>query len=227
MVKSIIKRLYIFFRCIYRKDCKFESGVEFGRTCIFEGNNYLSRNTYLCNVKMGYGSYTGIGCCISETEIGRYTCIGPNVTFAIGRHPTCKYVSQHPAFYSINSPIGFSFVKDNKYTEVRYPQKYKNTKKYAVVVGNDVWIGANAIIFDGVTISDGAIIAAGSVVNQDVKPYSIVGGVPAKELKKRFDQDKIEDLLKTKWWEKEISEIRDIAEDFDNIDVFLQKQKKG
>jgi virginiamycin A acetyltransferase len=70
-----------------------------------------------------------------------------------------------------------------------------------IVVGNDVWIGYEAIIMSGVHIGDGAIIGARAVVTKDVPPYSIVGGVPAKEIRKRFDKDKVEKLLALKWWD--------------------------
>ena len=75
------------------------------------------------------------------------------------------------------------------------------------VVGNDVWIGQNAVILPGVHIGDGAIIGACSVVGSDVNPYSIVAGNPAKLVRKRFDEELIGLLLDFKWWEKSIEEI--------------------
>lgn len=74
-------------------------------------------------------------------------------------------------------------------------------------IGNDVWIGQNAVIMDGVKIGDGAIVAAGAVVTKDVAPYAIVGGVPAKLIKYRFDEATIKDLLRLKWWELSDKEI--------------------
>ena len=75
------------------------------------------------------------------------------------------------------------------------------------IIGNDVWIGQNAVVLPGVHIEDGAIIGANSVVGSDVAPYTIVIGNPAKELRKRFDDELIELMLKFKWWEKSIDEI--------------------
>ena len=75
------------------------------------------------------------------------------------------------------------------------------------VIGNDVWIGQNAVILPGVRIGDGAIIGANSIVGSDVEPYTIVVGNPAKELRKRFDNELIGLLLKFRWWDKEIDEI--------------------
>lgn len=70
-----------------------------------------------------------------------------------------------------------------------------------IVIGNDVWIGYEAVILSGVTIGDGAIIGAHAVVTKDVPPYTIVGGIPAQTIRKRFSQDTIDTLLKIKWWD--------------------------
>lgn len=70
-----------------------------------------------------------------------------------------------------------------------------------IVVGNDVWIGYESVILSGVTIGDGAIIGARALVTKDVPPYTIVGGIPAKQIKKRFDDATIEKLLKIRWWD--------------------------
>ena len=76
-----------------------------------------------------------------------------------------------------------------------------------IKIGNDVWIGYDAIIMAGVTIGDGAIIATRAVVTKDVPPYTIVGGVPAKIIRKRFSDEVIEELLKQKWWDLPNEEI--------------------
>lgn len=70
-----------------------------------------------------------------------------------------------------------------------------------IVIGNDVWIGYEAVILAGVTIGDGAVIGARAVVTKDVPPYTVVGGVPAKEIKKRFSQQTIDELFRLKWWD--------------------------
>ena len=80
-------------------------------------------------------------------------------------------------------------------------------KKGDIHIGNDVWIGYNATIMAGVTIGDGAIIATNSTVIKDVEPYSIVGGNPAQEIKKRFSKEVITKLLELKWWDWDIEKI--------------------
>lgn len=77
-----------------------------------------------------------------------------------------------------------------------------------ITIGNDVWIGYEAAIMAGVHIGDGAIVAARAVVTKDVPPYTIVGGTPAREIRKRFDADTIERLLKLKWWDWPAEKIR-------------------
>lgn len=77
-----------------------------------------------------------------------------------------------------------------------------------IVIGNDVWIGYEAVIMAGVHIGDGAIIAARAVVTKDVPPYTIVGGTPAKEIRKRFDAEMIQQLLMLKWWNWPTDKIR-------------------
>ena len=78
------------------------------------------------------------------------------------------------------------------------------------VIGNDVWIGQNAVILPGVRIGDGAIIGANSVVGSDVDPYTIAVGNPAKVLRKRFDDELIDLMLRFKWWDRSIDEINDL-----------------
>lgn len=92
-----------------------------------------------------------------------------------------------------------------------------------VEIGNDVWIGANVIILPGVKIGNGAIIAAGAVVSKDVPAYSIVGGVPAKIIKYRFEKNEIESLERICWWDWPIKKIRDNLELFINIEEFISK----
>ena len=94
-----------------------------------------------------------------------------------------------------------------------YPQKGD------INIGNDVWIGYNATIMAGVTIEDGAIIATNSTVIKDVKPYSIVGGNPAKEIKKRFSEDKIAKLLEIKWWNWDIERITENIQNLTDNDI--------
>lgn len=91
------------------------------------------------------------------------------------------------------------------------PGKFEDGMPYTngdIIIGNDVWIGTNAIILSGVTIGHGAIIAAGAVVTKDVPSYAIVGGNPAKIIKFRFNEAKIKELIEIKWWDWDEDKIR-------------------
>ena len=90
------------------------------------------------------------------------------------------------------------------------PSFYDLPFKGDTIIGNDVWIGQNAVILPGTHIGDGAIIGANSVVGSDVAPYTIVVGNPAKMIKKRFDDELIDLMLQFKWWDKNINEINSI-----------------
>ena len=127
---------------------------------------------------------------IYNATIGKFSSIASFVKIGLGIHPTKDFVSTHYAFYSNKKKLTKTFSDKN------YIEENKN-----VSIGNDVWIGANAIILDGITISDGAIIGAGAVVTKDVPPYAIVGGVPAKIIRYRFDEDTIKKLLEISWWD--------------------------
>jgi virginiamycin A acetyltransferase len=93
------------------------------------------------------------------------------------------------------------------------------------IVGNDVWIGENATILPGIKIGDGAIIGMNSVVTKDVEPYTIVGGNPARVIRKRFDNELIDLLLRLKWWDKEIEEINNLIPILTNSNLDFVKEE--
>jgi virginiamycin A acetyltransferase len=127
--------------------------------------------------------------------IGKFCMIASDVTFIMnGANHLTDAITTYPFAIFGN---GWESAMEGK----TYPSKGN------IVVGNDVWIGYNATIMAGVTIGDGAIIGTNSVVTKDVEPYSIVGGNPAKLIKKRFSEDEIKDLLEIKWWDWEIEKI--------------------
>ena len=190
----------------------------------FEGNNTLFKNVKLFNSSLGIGTYIGKSSEIIYAKIGKYCSIADNVHIGLGTHPTSIFVTTHPSFYhDTYKTLGFGFTK----TESFNPYKWIEKDKFLVKVGNDVWIGCNAIIMDGVTIGDGAIIAAGSVVTKNVEPYSIVGGVPAKHIKYRFNQQQIDQLLKIQWWNSDQLWIINNAHSFKDINLFLKNYKNN
>ena len=189
---------------------------------IFEGKNRICDGTVLKWVDVGYGSYFGTNCYFERTKIGRYCSIAKNVNIIAGRHPTKDFVSTHHAFFSLMVEDYFGYVHEKKYQELKFADE---ENKKAVVIGNDVWIGTNASIMEGVTIGDGAVIAANALVTKDVKPYEIVGGLPAKHMKWRFNEDEIAFLENFKWWDKPLNWIKEHANDFDSIENFMNKYR--
>ena len=127
--------------------------------------------------------------------IGKFCMIASNVKFIMnGANHLTDALSTYPFAVFRN---GWEGAMDGK----KYPNKGD------INIGNDVWIGYNATIMAGVTIGDGAIIATNSTVTKDVEPYTIVGGNPAKEIKKRFSEDVVLKLLELKWWNWSIEKI--------------------
>ena len=127
--------------------------------------------------------------------IGKFCQIGAGVEFVMnGANHRMNTVSTYP-FYIFGS------------WEQEAPPLSELPIKGDTVIGNDVWIGQNAVILPGVHIGDGAIIGANSVVGSDVEPYAVVVGNPAKPVRKRFDDELISLMLKLKWWDKSIEEI--------------------
>lgn len=217
-MKKYIKNLIL--KKKWKNVCLFGKKSELDRRSIFNGRNKIGENTVLINTSLGFASYIGNDSFIKNCKIGKYTCIASNTKTICGTHPTKEYVSIHPAFYSNRKQIGISYVNENIFDEFKYIDK---NNELSVVIGNDVWIGEDVRILEGVTIGDGAIIAAGSIVNSDVKEYSIVGGIPAKNIKMRFNESEIKFLKELKWWQKDEQWMIENAKYFKNIDLLIEK----
>ena len=193
---------------------------------------YLYNNKIKSNVFIGRGtrivsseinSFTSIGsnCDFSNAYIGSYCSIGPNVSIAVGTHPTSTFVSTSPLFYSNNSILGKGY--NGKVSS--FIENKKTSKGYSLEIGSDVWIGANVTILEGVKIGDGAIIAACSCVTKDVPDYAIVGGVPTKIIRYRFTNEEIKKLLDIQWWNWDINKIKFLSKYFTDIKDFINNNE--
>jgi len=165
-----------------------------GHTGVSNINTKVKGNVYL-----DHGSIVNEGCEFygGEINIGKYCNIAREVIFQ-----TVNYNTKQP---SISRAL---------YDTIIGNRGLRNSKK-AVNIGNDVWIGTRVIILEGVTIGNGAVIGAGAVVTKDIDHYSIVGGVPAKRIKYRFNEDIRKYLLKLKWWDWDDNKIRNNVEFFE------------
>ncbi len=139
--------------------------------------------------------------------VGKYCSIAEGVRVIFGEHSVSR-VSTFP-LKTVLTPDGTN---------------QDASEKGPVILGNDVWVGTNALIMSGVTLGHGCVVAAGGVVTRDVPPYAIVGGIPARLIKYRFTPLQIERLLALAWWDWPEAEIRARLSDFyDDIDTFLAR----
>lgn len=218
-MKTFLKKIETtLMKLKYYKSVKFKKKVNISRKTILSGNNLIGENTNIRDSVIGFSSYISHNSYMPKTKIGKFCSIGKNVSIIIGSHPTRKYVSTSPLFYSLESTKDFKikFTKTTKYNEYNYIDD-----KYFVTIENDVWIGENVSIMQGVRINNGAIIGTNSLVTKDVPPYSIVVGSPAKIIRYRFDEETIKLLLEYKWWNKDIKWIENHSQLFDNIENLI------
>ncbi|WP_281439984.1 CatB-related O-acetyltransferase [Agrococcus sp. SCSIO52902] len=156
-------------------------------TCYLEAESAINFSEIFGALYLGFRSYLNSGSMTrSDVEIGRYCSIGRGVSIGLGVHDV-DMLSTSPFFQAAEPLTAATLVSTD-------PRR-------RVVIGHDVWIGDGAKVASGVTIGTGAVIAAGAVVTRDVPPYSIEGGVPAKQIRWRFDESIRRRLLTLRWWE--------------------------
>ena len=165
------------------------------------------------DITIGDGCYLESVLLVGNVTVGRYTSLnGPSSDFIahinsikIGSFCSIARGTMFQENLHDYDKITTYFIKQRIFKETPLIDSYS---KGDIIVGNDVWIGAQCIILSGVTIGDGAVIAANSVVTKDVPPYAIVGGSPAKVIKYRFSEEIIKRLQDLKWWEWDIEKIK-------------------
>ncbi len=148
------------------------------------------RNVKVVNSCIGAYTYVAPGTQLLWVNVGRFCSIGPNCLIGLPEHPI-NNISTSPIFTSQNNALKIAWAKNDTFEEFKRVQ-----------IGNDVWIGARAIVMGNLKIGHGAIIGAGSIVTKDVPDYAIVVGVPARIIRYRFNESIIEKLLEVKWWNK-------------------------
>lgn len=223
MIKKFIK--YILLKIKWRGMCKFNFSTNISMKSTFEGMCQIHPHTNF-HGHLGLGSYIGSYCNLSA-NIGKFTSIAPHVRCNCGIHPYQKpFVSTSPCFFSLNknhSQCGTTFAHKQVIKEFNY---YNEAEEIGIEIGSDCWIGEGAFLVGGIKIADGAVILAHAVVTKDIPPYAIVGGVPARILKYRYDEETIKFLLETQWWNKPIEWLRKNWELFSDIEKFKKEITK-
>ena len=164
-----------------------KAGNKIGKGVFIHWNSEIKSRTQI-------GNYTRINGRISirgtaEVKIGKYCAIGTNITIISNNH-NMNYANVQDALQ-----------KNNRF-------KVFTEEKLGVTLGNNIWIGDNALILAGVCVGDGSVIGAGSIVTKDIKPFSVVAGVPARTIRKRFKDEIIKKLLDIQWWNWSEEKIR-------------------
>jgi virginiamycin A acetyltransferase len=190
--------------------------VQIGNKCriadtTIDGPSKIYDSVVLAGCKIGQGSYVGIGTRLNNTDVGKFCSVGPDVFSGLGRHPI-NFVSTHPSFYSTARQAGFTYVNEQSFVESQ-----------RVSIGHDVWIGARVVLLDGVTVGSGAIVAAGAVVTHDVPPYTIVAGVPARAIRRRFSDELAGRLEALQWWDWPESTIKEKSAAFLDAAEFVDQ----
>jgi len=180
------------------------------RRCRIDRRARVLGNSDLTDVSLGRYSYCGYGGRITHCDIGAFCSIADGVVIGGGEHPV-NAVSTSPVFQRGANVLGRNFAS------------HALGRGGKTRVGNDVWIGYGAIIKAGVTIEDGAVIGAGSVVTKNVPPYAIWAGVPAREVRKRFEDDMIQALLELRWWEWPEERLVAMGKWFDRPDELVKR----
>jgi len=175
---------------------------EFGSRCRINGP------VFIMDSSIGDYTYIEHGVRVLATDIGKFCAIAPFSQVGLASHPIDRDVSGHPAFYLRNPDLGYDLVDSTRHDDLQ-----------RTTIGNDVWIGAGALIKDGVHVGDGAVIAAGAVVVRDVDAYAIVGGVPASIIRYRFSPDEVAFLLDLAWWDRSEAWLRAHAHQMSNLDA--------
>jgi phosphonate metabolism protein (transferase hexapeptide repeat family) len=177
--------------------------VSVGKCCEILGDTAIEYT------EIGDYSYLGSDCMVADAKIGRFCAIAAQVRIGAPNHPM-ERPSQHrftycPEYYDSSATRDHGF--------------FRERRDDRVIIGNDVWIGHAVIVLPGVNVGDGAVLAAGAVVTKDVAPYAIVGGVPARQIRERFNRTIAAQLSRIAWWDWPAETIFERLAQFQSGDV--------
>jgi phosphonate metabolism protein (transferase hexapeptide repeat family) len=182
-----------------------------GRYCEIGAGSSLVASTF------GDYSYMASHSDIINSTIGKFCSIAAMTRINPGNHPMERASQSH---FTYRASYYFAGEHDE-------PEFFEWRRAHTVTVGHDVWIGHGAIILPAVTVGDGAVIAAGAVVSKDVAPYTIVGGVPCKAIRDRFDRDIAVRMQALRWWDWDHGRLQKALPDFRTLSAqaFLDKHR--
>ena len=183
------------------KNCTFGPYVELGDHCLAEETQF-GAYTYL----FGFND-------VIFATLGKFNSIATGVRINPVNHPIHDRVAAHHLTYRA---AHYGLGEDDA-------GLIQWRRERRVVTGNDVWLGHNSILMGGVTLGDGAVVAAGAVVTHDVAPYEIVGGVPARHIGWRYDEDTIAALLRIRWWDWSHAQLKERLKEFNDVPAFVKK----
>ncbi|MGM0584193.1 MAG: DapH/DapD/GlmU-related protein [Pseudomonadota bacterium] len=169
----------------------------------------------LAHSEMGDYSYCAPGADIIHSRIGKFANIAAGVRMNPGNHPHWRASLHH---FMYRSSLYWDDAEDEDWL-------FAWRREQPVVVGHDAWFGHNAVVLAGVSVGTGAIVAAGAVVTRDVGSYEIVGGVPARVIRRRHPERLAERLMEIAWWDWDHGRLRDALEDFRGLsaEAFVEK----
>jgi acetyltransferase-like isoleucine patch superfamily enzyme len=189
--------------------CRFHGNVAVDNRSLLGGFNVLFEGSKVVESTIGRHTYLQERSLIFHSDVGNFCSIAIGVSVGLPQHST-NMVSSHPAFYLKSTPLVRTFSSSD------LPETSPRTQ-----IGHDVWIGQNACIMAGVHVGSGAVIGAGAVVTKEVPAYAIVGGVPAKLIRYRFDESVRAALLESRWWDRSDLWLQEHVADFLSVESFV------
>lgn len=224
LFQKYLHKLYLIY---FKWKNKHDKSVVFQKSCAISDDDYFEGNNnvggHIRKSHIGYGTYIiGGNGYIHDCKIGRFCSIASDCHIGLGDH-AMNMVATSPLFYSSQSMLPNNFLSEN----IPIQEKTVGNTDYKVIIGNDVWMGYNVCIKEGVTIGDGAIIGAKSLVTHNIPPYAIAVGTPARVIKYRFTPEQIEKLLQIKWWDNNPEWVRNHVHTFRDIDTFITYAEKN
>jgi phosphonate metabolism protein (transferase hexapeptide repeat family) len=172
----------------------------------------IGANSWLVETTLDDYSYTAGDNQIIYTKIGKFSNIASHVRINPGNHPMERVTLHHVTYR--RKLYGFG-EDDAAFFDWR--------RSHACTIGHDTWLGHNVVVMPGVTVGTGAVVGSGAVVTKDVEPYTIVVGVPAKPIRKRFPDAIIEKLLRIAWWDWDHETLGARLDEMNNVEAFVEK----